>query len=202
MLIKRLVLGTTNPGKIAEWKLILSRLTSVMAITDLGNWLPPPETGLTFADNAKLKAVYYAKLTGEYVLADDGGYEIDILGGWPGVNSRRILPGGQEGTDQDLIDQVLIKMKGVPPDKRTVKLTAVVALADPKGKIIYEDRASLAGVVAKTPGPVVIPGYPFRSIHYIPKLGKTYAELIPEEHRRFSHRRKLAHRLTKFLIKY
>lgn len=201
MKISRLVLGTTNPGKIAEWKLLLNPLISVMAITDLGDWPPPPETGQTFADNAKLKAVYYAKLTGEYVLADDGGYEIDVLGGWPGVKSRRILPGGQEGTDQDLIDQVLIKMASVPPDKRTVKLTAVVALADPKGKIVYEDRASLAGMVAETPGPVVIPGYPFRSIHWVPALSKTYAELTPAEHRRFSHRRKLAHRLTQFLIK-
>ncbi|OGY15638.1 MAG: hypothetical protein A2784_04465 [Candidatus Chisholmbacteria bacterium RIFCSPHIGHO2_01_FULL_48_12] len=199
MIIKRLVLGTNNPGKIEEWALILTPIMPVVGVTTFGDWPPPTETGLTFADNAKLKAKYYAKLTGEYVLADDGGYEIDVLGGWPGVKSRRILAGGQEGTDQDLIDQVLIKMTGVPPDKRTVKLTAVVALADPKGKIIYEDRASFPGMVAETPGPILIPGYPFRSIHWIPALGKTYAELSPVEYNKYSHRRKIAHRLARFL---
>lgn len=202
MKIKRLVLGTTNPGKIEEWGLILSEIIPTVAITDLGDWPPPPETGLTFADNAKLKAVYYAKLTGEYVLADDGGYEIDILGGWPGVNSRRILPGDKEGADQELIDYVLERMKEIPTEKRAVKLTTAVAVADPMGKVIFEDQESSVGRVTEIPGPVVIPGYPFRSIHWLPDFKKTYAELTEEEYRQHSHKRKVAQRLAGFLIKY
>lgn len=202
MKISRLVLGTTNPGKIAEWKLMLNPLIPIMAITDLGDWPPPPETGLTFADNAKLKAVYYAKLTGEYMLAEDGGYEVDALGGWPGIRSRRILPGGKEGTDQDLIDYVLKKLKGVPTTQRTVRLTTAVAVVDTTGKIIYQDQASSTGLVAEKVGPILITGYPFRSIHFLPKLGKTYAELTPEEHQQYSHKRRIAQRLAKFLKQF
>lgn len=202
MPIKRLVLGTTNPGKIAEWRLILGEIIPVVTITDLGDWPPPEETGLNFADNAKLKAVYYAKLTGEYVLAEDGGYEVDALGGWPGIRSRRILPGGKEGTDQDLIDYVLKKLKGVPTTQRTVRLTTAVAVVDTTGKIIYQDQASSTGLVAEKVGPILITGYPFRSIHFLPKLGKTYAELTPEEHQRYSHKRRIAQKLAKFLKQF
>lgn len=201
-MIKRLVLGTTNPGKIEEWRVILSEIIPTVAVNDLGDWPPPPETGQTFADNAKLKAVYYAKLTGEYVLADDGGYEIDVLSGWPGVNSRRILPGDKEGIDQDLIDYVLKRLKGVPTARRTVRLTTAVAVADAAGKIIYQDQASSAGLVTEKVGPVLIPGYPFRSIHYLPEMGKTYAELTAEEHQQYSHKRRIAQKVAKFLKQF
>jgi XTP/dITP diphosphohydrolase len=201
MKISRLILGTNNPGKIEEWALILTPIMPVVAVTTFGDWPPPAETGLTFADNARQKAKYYAKLTGDYVLADDGGYEIEILGGWPGVKSRRILPDGKEGTDADLIKVVLEKMAGLPKGQRTVRLTAAVALADQQGRIIYQDQASLEGLVTEQPGPVLIPGYPFRSIHWIPAVGKTYAELTPAEHNRYSHRRQIAHRLKQFLVK-
>jgi len=185
MKIKRLVIGSTNPAKINEWKKLLRGFPVI-----------------TFGENARLKASHYAKLTGEFVLSDDGGYEVDALGGLPGVNSRRILPGGKDGTDADLINFVLEKLKGIPSKKRTVSLSFVAAVSDPKGNVIFEDKNSFVGIVTKKPGPVKIEGYPFRTIHFIPKLGKTYAQLNEEEHEKYNHKAPVARRLKKFLLEY
>ena len=204
MKIKRLVLGTRNPGKLAEWQTILIDVLpiTINSVAEFGEVVDPIETGTTFEENARQKASDYAQQIGEYVWADDGGYEIEILGGWPGVKSRRILPGDKEGTDQDLIDSVLKRLTDVPEYKRGVKLTVAVALANADGKIIYEDKESFGGLVTQTVGPVIIPGYPFRSIHWIPELKKTYAELTEAEHRQYSHKRRIAGRLREFLVKY
>ncbi len=135
-----------------------------------------------------------------YILSEDGGYEVEALGGEPGVKSRRILDGDREGTDQELIAYVLQRLVGVPFEQRGVKLIVAVAIADPGGEIIYSDRGSFKGVVAEKPGPVLIEGYPFRSIHFISELGKTYAELTEEEHDIYSHKRPLAARIIVFLL--
>jgi len=205
MRIKRLILGTNNPGKVEEWsKLIKEYLPgiNVMSISEVGDYSDVEESGDTFAENARQKATHFAKLCGEYVFADDGGYEVDALDGKPGVKSRRILPGNKEGTDQQLIDYVLGKLKGIPKSKRTVSLTGAVALSDPNGNIIFEDKANFKGLVAEKQGQVLLPGYPFRSIHYLPELKKTYAELTVAEHKKLSHKRPIAKRLTEFLIEY
>lgn len=201
MRIKRLVIGSTNPAKINEWKKLLKGIP-VVSVTELGDFPEPQEHGKTFEENAVLKARHYAKLTREYVLSEDGGYEVDALGGAPGVKSRRILPGGKDGTDEELISFVLGKLKGLTKKKRSVKLSFAAALADPKGRIIYQDTGSFQGIVAGKPGPVLIDGYPFRSIHFIPTLGKTYAELTEKEHEKFNHKRPVAQRLAKFLLEY
>jgi len=202
MRVKRLVLGTGNPGKIKEWSKLLKNNITVVGLSGFGDIPDPDETGETFEENARQKAIHYAELTGEYVLSEDGGYEVDALGGAPGVRSRRILPGGKDGTDQELIDYILEKLIGVPRQKRTVKLTVAAAVSDPKGRVIYEDRESFSGLVSEKPGPVLIPGYPFRSIHYIPELDKTYAELTDKEHEKYNHKRRIAKRLAKFLLEY
>ena len=195
-------MGTGNHGKLQEWTRLLKGAISIISISELGEFPESAETGKTFKDNARQKAVHYAKLTDEYVFSEDGGYEVDALGGAPGTRSRRILPGGKEGTDQDLIDYILNKLKGVKRSKRAVKLTVAAALSDPKGNIIFEDTESFAGIVSEKPGPVLINGYPFRSIHFIPELGKTYAELTDNEHSVYNHKKPIAERLAKFLLEY
>ena len=200
MRIKRLVIGSTNPAKVSEWKKALKGFPAV-GISELGKFSEPHESGKTFAENAKIKASHYAKLTNEFVFSEDGGYEVDFLDGAPGVKSRRILPGGKDGTDDDLINYVLGKLKGVPTKRRKVKLSFSAAVADLKGNIIFEDSNSFTGIVAEKPSSVRIEGYPFRSIHFIPKLGKTYAELTEEEHEKFNHKKSVARRLLKFLLK-
>jgi len=201
MRIKRLVIGSTNPGKIKEWKLLLGKFPLV-SVKELGSFPEPEETGKTFAENARIKASHYARLTKEYVYSEDGGYEVEALGGLPGVKSRRILPGGKDGTDQQLIQFILKKLKGVPLKKRIVRLSFAAAVSDPKGNIIFEDSNSFLGTVSEKPGPVRIPGYPFRTIHLISELGKTYAELTEEEHEKYNHKKPVAKRLAKFLLEY
>ena len=200
-MIKRLVIGSTNPAKINEWKKLLKGFP-VITLAELGNFPEPQEHGKTFEENAVLKAKHYAKLTKEYVFSEDGGYEVDALGGAPGVRSRRILPGGKDGSDDDLINFVLKKLKGLTSEKRTVSLSFAAAVSDPKGNVIFEDKNSFVGIVTKKPGPVKIEGYPFRTIHFIPKLGKTYAQLNEEEHEKYNHKKPVAQRLVKFLLEY
>jgi XTP/dITP diphosphohydrolase len=199
MKIQRLVIGTGNAAKLSEWSSFLSPHISILSLKDFPPLADISETGTTFAENARIKAATYAKSLGEFVFSEDGGYEIDFLGGLPGIKSRRILPGDKEGTDDELIDYVLQKLKGVPDVDRGVKLTSAAALSDPEGQILFEDSNSSVGLVTKERGPVLIPGYPFRTIHFLPDLGKTYAELTPEEHEKFSHKRPIAQKLIEFL---
>jgi XTP/dITP diphosphohydrolase len=201
MAIERIIIGSTNPGKVSEWKKLLRSL-EVRSIADIGNFPEPEETGSTFKENAILKAKHYAKLSHEFVLADDGGFEIDALNGAPGVKSRRILPGDKDGTDQELVDFVLDKMKNVPEEKRTAHLTAYAALADKDGKIIFEDTSRKDGVITNELEAPIISGYPYRSILYLPEVKKTYAELSDQEHERLNHRREIAKRLLDFRNKF
>ncbi len=199
MAIERLVIGSTNPGKIKEWKLLLEGFPLV-SIAELGNFPGPQENGKTFSIIAQAKARHYSLLVKDFVLAEDGGFEIDYLDGAPGIKSRRILPGGKDGTDQELIDFVMHKLEGVPLAKRGAKLVVSVALADPSGKIIFEDAGEIRGQIPLKPAVALEPGYPYRSVFYIPKIGKYYVDLSSAEHRKFNHRAPVAGRLTKFLL--
>jgi XTP/dITP diphosphohydrolase len=203
MAVESILIGSKNVAKVAEWGRFFDELgIKVVLFPGFKDVPEPSEGGATFIDNARIKASSYAKLTGKHVFADDGGYEIEYLGGWPGVKSRRILPGEKDGTDQQLIDVVLEKMKGVPSEKRGVSLTSAAAFSDPSGKIIFETVASSKGFISEVQGPILIPGYPFRSIHYLPDLGKTYAELTEEELKAHSHKRPVAEKLAGFLLEY
>ena len=200
MKIKRLVLGTTNPAKLKEWSKLLKETIPVISISKLGGIPEPEENGSSFAEIAKEKVLHYAKHTGEYVLSEDGGFEIDALGGLPGIKSRRILPGDREGTDKELIDYVIKKLKGVPLEKRTARLAVHVVIADPEGNIIYEDKGTIEGVIPQKPATSFTPGYPYRTIFYIKEAGKIFAEFDAKEHKKFSHRVPIARRLAKFLL--
>ena len=202
MIINKLFLGTSNPAKIDEWTMLLREEIPELEVKNVGNLQEPEETGETFEENARQKAIHYAVLTNQYVFSEDGGYEVDALGGAPGPRSRRILPGGKEGTDEDLINYILKKLEGLPNDKRGVKLTVAVAVSNPKGEIIFEDSAGISGIVTQKPGPVRIEGYPFRTIHFLPNLGKTYAQLTEKEHNKYNHKKRIADKLTKFLLEY
>lgn len=198
--MKRLIIGSNNPAKVNEWKKLLGDSFEIKSIAELGNFPEPEEIGSTFAENARIKASHYALLIHDFVLADDGGFEIDALNGEPGVKSRRILPGGKEGTDIECVNYILKRMKTVPKKKRTAQLVAFMAIADKNGKIIYEDNGKRSGYITEKLETVIIPGFPYRSIMYIPEAGKTYAELTEEEHQKLNHRRKIAERLAKFLL--
>lgn len=198
--MKRLVIGTRNKGKLAEWTAFLEDALDVIPISGFPNVRDPEETGRTFEENAKIKASSYAKQTGEYVFSEDGGFEIDYLRGAPGVESRRILPGGKEGTDQDLINYVFERLKGVTLQKRRARLRVVAVVSDPKGNIIWQKEGALSGFVPEEPSSTLVPGYPFRSVLFVPQAGKIYSEFTLKDHDEFNHKKPLAEKLKKFLL--
>jgi XTP/dITP diphosphohydrolase len=200
MTITRLVIGTTNPAKLAEWQAFLHPANiTLLGLSDFSQRIDIAETGSTFAENARLKATGYATALGEYVYSDDGGFEIDALHGWPGVKSHRLLPDGSEASDEQIISYTLEKMANVPPQNRQARLVIHSAIASPTGDIIFEGKGSMEGLVTISPGPVSIPGYPFRSILYLPQLSKTYAELTQEEHDQYNHKKPIAEKMIQFL---
>jgi len=201
MRIKHLVLGTSNPGKIKEWKKLIGNSFSLIAALDF-NVKSPKEKGYSFKEIAKNKAIYYTKLTKEFVLSEDGGFEVDYLDGAPGIKSRRILPGDREGSDEELVNFIISKLKGVPTKKRKARLIVNVVLADPKGNIIFEDKGSIEGFVSDKAKGIMESGYPYRSILFIPEVKKMYSEFTEKDHEKFDHRRPIAERLIKFLIEY
>lgn len=202
MKIKRLVVGTSNPAKFKEWKLFLEGKIPVISISEIGSFPEAEENGKTFEENAIQKAEYYSKLSKEYVLSEDGGFEVDFLDGLPGIKSRRILPGGKDGTDQQLIAFILKKLDGVPEEKRTARLVVYVVVSDPKGNIFFRDNNSVEGVISEKPSKKVEKGYPYRSILFLPQVGKLYIDLTKQEHMKIAHREPIAERLVNFLLEY
>ncbi len=187
--MKTILIGTTNPGKFKEMKAILSDLTlETLSPKDFSNLIPPEETGKTLDENAELKARYYTSKTGLPSVCDDAGLEIDALDGEPGVKTRRWIHGDRDSTDQELINYTLERLRGVPYEKRTARLRTVIAFFD--GKDIATKSGSIEGYVMEQAPPEVEPGYPFRSLLFIPKFGKLYKDLTPEEHEQINHRLK------------
>ena len=199
-MIKRILIGSKNKAKIAEWTKFLKDDFEVLGV----KYIPDiEETGKTFIENARLKASYYAQQSGEFVFAEDGGFEIDFLGGAPGVHSRRILPGKKDATDQEIVEFVLEKLKGVPKENRTSRLKVAVAISDPRGNIIFEDFGAIDGyVLEESDGEPLIEGYPYRNLLFIPSMGKTYAQASESDHKKINHKKIIASKIKKFLINY
>jgi XTP/dITP diphosphohydrolase len=163
--VPRLLIATTNGAKVREYR----RLLGDMAIELVAPEAPPEveETGTTFEANALLKARAYAAWSGLPSLADDGGIEIDALGGEPGVRSARWL--GRPASDDELIAHTLERLRGVPPAGRGAQMRVVCALAVPgQGETI--GQGVIRGVIAEQPLPTRDAGFPFRSV-FVPSGG-------------------------------
>ncbi len=186
----KLLIATHNQGKLEEYKSLLKDLDlklEVLSLKDLNVHQEAPEEGENFKEISIKKAKFYYQLTKIPTLSDDGGLMIDFLGGEPGIKSRTWF--GYRMTDEEMIKAVLEKMKGVPLEKRTARLVAVVSLVISE-KEIYSVETKIEGIISEKPSEKILPGYPFRSIFYFPEIGKFYSELTKEEHEKFNHRRK------------
>jgi XTP/dITP diphosphohydrolase len=183
-----LLIGTSNPGKAAEYRERLAPLgLSIVTLKDLGID-PIEETGETFAENAIMKARAAAEASGLPALADDSGLEIDALGGAPGVHSRRWV--GDDPSDLRLFQGILERLRGTALPERTARLKAVLALALPGGRVVTATKA-IEGVIVEEDearADLIIPGYPYRSLFRVEGTGKLYCQLTPEEHHAMNHR--------------
>ena len=195
---KELLLATTNQGKIKEIKGYLEDLP--IGIVGLQELSPKPifaEKGKTFLENARGKSLFYSKRYHLLTLAEDSGLEIEYLKGAPGVFSSRFS--GPQATDEKNIEKVLKLMKGIPPDQRKAQFVSCLVLTD-KGKRIKEIRESVKGLITVEKRGNY--GFGYDSIFFFPPLKKTFAELLPEEKNRVSHRGRALKKLKAFLVLY
>lgn len=201
--MQRLLIATTNPGKLGEIKRFLSDLPlELLSLKDVKVTGKPDETGTTFEENAVIKAKYYMEKTGLPVIGDDGGFEIDALGGEPGVKSHRWINQNREDKDEELINYTFQKMKNVPIGERNAKLRAVLAFVTPKGDV-YTATAATCGIIPDKPSQVRVKGFPFRSVLFIPEINKFYNHdiLTPRETDKYNHRKKALSELKPIIKK-
>jgi len=194
----KLLVATRNPGKIKEYRDILMDLPVRITWLDAeGIELEVEETGSTFEENALLKAMTYARLSGLLTWADDSGLEVDALGGWPGVASARHA--GPYATDGERTQILLQRLEGVRYERRTAVFRCVVALATPDGQS-WTASGSSSGVI--TYAPQGQGGFGYDPVFYVPKYQRTYAQLDPVEKNDLSHRGRAAVKAKVLLKRY
>ncbi len=188
--MKQLLIATKNPGKIAEISKFLKDLNlEVVSLKDVGIKEDIEESEKTYEANSRKKALFFAKLVNLPAIGDDGGLEIDALGGAPGIKSRRWL--GYEASDEELIEHLKKISITLPPDNLRARFVDVISFAFPDGRV-WSNGGELRGVIKYDPHLKMLKGYPYRSFFYIPEIKKYYHEneLTPEEERIYNHRYK------------
>ena len=178
----RFVLATHNPGKLKEMGDILSGLgVEVVSPKDVGVSVDVEETGMTFAENAMLKAKAICAETGLPAIADDSGLCVDALNGGPGVYSARY--GGEGLDDRGRYTLLLNSMRGQPT--RAAHFACAIACAFPNGDTLTaEGRCD--GTIAFAP--MGTDGFGYDPVFFVPEKAKTFAQLSAEEKNAISHR--------------
>jgi len=186
----KLLIATGNAGKVREFREMLGN--ERFAWSDLSEHrdiAAVEETGRTFRANACLKASYYATALQTWAMADDSGLEVDALGGSPGVLSARWAEMNKAGKgDADNNALLLRQLEDVPDEKRTARFVCVLALSDPSGRIVLTARDSVEGRIIREPRGTN--GFGYDPLFFFVDLGRTTAELSPEQKHKISHRGK------------
>ena len=194
----RLLLASSNPHKIQEVRAIMRPHGIEVIGLDALRDQPPEavEDGRTFQDNARIKAVHYAKATGRLCLADDSGLEVDALGGEPGVRSARYVGASGTRAERDAANntKLLAQLRGVPTERRTARFVCAMCLADKNGTVIAETRGAFEGVIADTPRGSN--GFGYDPLLYLPDVGCTSAQLTPHQKNARSHRGEAARKMA------
>lgn len=183
--MQKVVLATGNAGKVRELASLLNDFgLDVVAQTELGVE-SAEETGLTFIENAIIKARHAAQVTGLPAIADDSGLAVDALGGAPGIYSARFA--GVDATDQQNLEKLLVELQDVPDSERQAQFHCVLVYMrhadDPTPLVCH---GSWQGTIARAPAGSG--GFGYDPIFVVPEAGKTAAELAADEKRAASHR--------------
>ena len=191
-----LVIGSGNKKKGRELSELLAPLgIAVLTLADFPPLPPVDETGRTFADNAALKAVGYARQLRHWVLADDSGLCVDALGGLPGVDSA--LYAGRHGDDEANNDKLLAELGDAPPDRRTAYYVCHVVLADPAGAIRFRTEDYCRGrIVREREGSG---GFGYDPLFEIVEYHRTFGTLSPAVKACISHRARAMRKLLPML---
>lgn len=189
-----IVVATKNPGKLREIRHVLADLpVRIAGLEQFGPVEEPEEHGATFAQNARDKAMYYARATGQWCLADDSGLEMDSLGGQPGVYSARYAADAvPPRSPRAVIDEannarLLERLSGVKDEDRTARFVCHLALAD-GDRVIVETFDTFEGRILLAPRGRN--GFGYDPLFFVPEKGCTSAELPEEEKNLISHRGK------------
>jgi XTP/dITP diphosphohydrolase len=185
---RKIVVATGNPGKLAEIKQMLGGEIEWVSLANFTGIPKVEEDGKTFAENARKKALGYAKATGLWTLADDSGLVVDALGGKPGVKSARFSwakDKNRKAVDRKNFEKVLKLLKDIPKEKKTARFVCCLCLASPD-RVLIETEGTLEGVIAEEPAGEN--GFGYDPIFFVPKLNKTVAQLTSEEKNAISHR--------------
>jgi len=190
---QRLLIASTNRGKIREIRQVLHGApVDLVTPDDLPPLEPPEEHGRTFADNALLKARYYAEATGLPTVAEDSGLVIDALGGRPGVESAR-YPGA---TYPEKFARLYTELTP-HPRPWTARYVCALAVVAPDGRVRYTTEATVEGEIA--PSPRGTGGFGYDPIFYYPPYGRTMGEVDDAMKLEVAHRGKAFRALRRWL---
>jgi XTP/dITP diphosphohydrolase len=191
----RLYAATTSAGKLRDFRTAAqAQSLAIEPLPGLKTILAPEEDGATFEANATLKAIYYSQFgSGELVLADDSGLEVDALHGEPGVRSARFAadtglvdsPDANDNTDVWNNMVLLQRLAGIPPEKRTARYRCVLVVGC-DGERLHSAEGAVEGLILDAPRGTG--GFGYDPLFLLPELGLTMAELDLETKLSLSHR--------------
>jgi XTP/dITP diphosphohydrolase len=180
-----LLLGTRNPGKIYEIKIIIGDLAlELRSLNDFPNVAVAEENADTYGENAIAKAQFYARETGLPALADDSGLEVEALGGAPGVISARYA--GEHATDADRRQLLLSELAKTGSQNRRARFVCAIAVANPNGDVLNVSEGICEGTI--TFAPRGSNGFGYDPLFIPDGYDQTFAELSDEVKNQISHR--------------
>jgi XTP/dITP diphosphohydrolase len=192
----RLLVATTNPDKLREIRQALDGAAfEIVTLADLPAVPEPEETGHTFWENARFKALTYARATGATAVAEDSGLEIDALEGDPGVRSARFLGAGTSYADR--FAELYRRLAERPEAARDARFSTALAVAEGE-TLVFETFTRVEGLVAETPAGTG--GFGYDPMFFYPPFGKTTAEMTVVEKLAISHRARAFRDLRRALI--
>lgn len=190
-----MIFATGNQGKIKEIKAILGDIgEEILSMKEAGIDIDIVEDGNSFEENAIIKARAVMERTGQLVLADDSGLEVDALGGEPGIYSARYL--GEDTSYEIKNRNIIERLEGVEGEARSARFVCVIAAAFPDGEVVTT-RGTIEGVIAKEPAGEN--GFGYDPIVYVPEYKMTTGQMEPEAKNAISHRGKALCAMKKIL---
>lgn len=191
----KLLLATNNQAKVGEYRSLLQNLPyELVTLSEQGITTIADEVGESLEENARLKATVLAAESQLLALADDSGLEVDALGGEPGRLSARYA--GENASDKDRVNYLLLRLKGVPWEKRSARFRCVIALATPDGEVEFCSGECQGFITFEPKGEQ---GFGYDPVFYLPGLDKTMAELPLEIKNQVSHRGQAAGKVYQVL---
>jgi XTP/dITP diphosphohydrolase len=195
--VRELLVATTNPGKLREISRILQRVpVELKTLGDFPHVAIAEETGASFGENARQKAIHYAAASGMVTLAEDSGFEVEALNGEPGIHSARYL--GDDATYDERFADIYQRVRNSGSTDRSARFVCALTVADGLD-VLFETTARVEGVLAEAPAGSN--GFGYDPIFFYPPYGKTFGEVTDEQKSEVSHRGQAMRALRSYLLR-